>query len=235
MKTLLKNILLITFSIWLLGCSDVLDNTYSKKTAEGDLERIQTIKRLDSLDYELLTDFMLKNGLIDPDLKHIDQSYKEILELAKEAKIKDTKRKAVVKKIQDSNNQFVSDHMDHMHQAMSMVPERSEIRKDWSSKNGVFYKMVFVNVGEKTLVGFKGKFSFYDAFDKELKTVDITYNDNIKPLDTLSYTAAIDFTNLSGGNALYYTKDYKDLKIVWQPMKIKFEDGTMLDHIKVVE
>ena len=141
MKTLLKNILLITFSIWLLGCSDVLDNTYSKKTAEGDLERIQAIKRLDSLDYELLTDFMLKNGLIDPDLKHIDQSYKEILELAKEAKIKDTKRKAVVKKIQDSNNQFVSDHMDHMHQAMSMVPERSEIRKDWSSKNGVFYKI----------------------------------------------------------------------------------------------
>lgn len=219
----------------LISCSDVLDNTYSKKTAEGDLERIQAIRRLDSADYELLTDYMLKNGLIDPDLKHIDQSYKEILVLAKEAKIKDIKRKEVVKKIQDSENQFVSDHMDHMHQALSMVPEKSEIRKDWSSKNGIFYKMVFVNSGEKGVVGFKGKFAFYDAFDKEIKTVDITYNDFIKPTDTLVYNAAIDFTNLNGGNSIYYTKDYKDLKIVWQPMKIKFEDGSILDHIKVVE
>jgi hypothetical protein len=218
--------------ITLSSCSDVLKNTYSKKTVEGDLERIQAIKRLSNEDYELLTDYMLKNRLIDPDLKHIDQTYLELLELAKEDKKKEDAEREKNKKIQEDESQFVSNHTDHMHRALNLVPERCEIRKDWSSKNGILYKMVFFNPGEKTIVAFHGKFAFYDAFDKELKSVDITLNDKIKSQDTLTYTAPVDFTNL-GPNTLYVSKDYKDLKVVWQPMKILFEDGVLLDHLTV--
>lgn len=127
-----------------------------------------------------------------------------------------------------ASSQFMSDHMDHMHKALLMIPEKSEIRKDWSNKNSFFYRTVFVNPGYKTVRAFKGKFTFYDIFDTELKTVNFTYNDSIPALDTISYVAAIDLNNLTG-HTIYVTTDYKDLKVVWQPTKILFSDGTVLE------
>lgn len=231
MKTLIKNtyILLPTLTLLLASCSDVLNNTYSKKTAEGDLERILAIKRLDTSDYELLTNYMLENGLIDPDLKHIDQSYAEILEIAKKDKEKKETDKVNQNKIKGNKKQFVSDHQDHLHSALLMVPEKSEIRKDWSNKNTFFYKMVFVNPGYKTVRAFRGKFTFYDLFDTELKSINLTFNDSIQSLDTIRYTAPIDLNHLNN-HTIYVTSDYKDLKVVWQPTKILFADGTTLEE-----
>ncbi len=229
LKLIIKSrIILISVLLFSCGGREVLKNTYSKKTAEGDLERIAAISGLDSAQYELLTDYMLKNGLIEPDLKHIDQSYEDLLQSAIRDKARTEKLKANSKKIIGNNNQFVNDHQDHMHRALVMVPERSEIRKDWSNKNTFFYKMVFVNPGYKTVRAFRGKFTFYDLFDTELKSMNLTYNDSIGSLDTVRYTAVIDLNHLSG-TTLYVTSDYKDIKVVWQPTKILFDDGTTLE------
>jgi PBP1b-binding outer membrane lipoprotein LpoB len=94
MKHYLKLVFITIAAFFLFSCGDALKEKYSKKTAEGDLERIAAIKRLDSADYELMTNYMLKNGLIDPDLKHIDQSYAEILMEARRDKLKQEKLKA---------------------------------------------------------------------------------------------------------------------------------------------
>ncbi len=228
MKSPVKIFLFVSATAFLFSCGDVLKNTYSKKTAEGDLERILAISKLDSSEYELLTDYMLKNGLIEPDLKHIDQTYADLLERAKKDKLKNDLAKANRGKITGNKRQFMSDHQDHLHKALLMVPELSEIRKDWSNKNTFFYKMVFVNPGYKTVRAFRGKFSFYDLFDTELKTVNFTFNDSIPSLDTARHTAAIDFNHMSS-NTIYVTSDYKDLKVVWQPTKILFSDGTTME------
>ena len=212
---------------FLSSCSDVLENTYSKKTAEGDLERIQAIKRLDSAEYELLTDYMLRHKLIEPDLKHIDQSYKELLVLAHEERIKMERARENAKKIKNNKRQFVSDHMDHMHRALIMDPELSEIKKDYSAKSGFLYKIVFINPGEKAIKAFKGKFTFFDVFDQELKTVDLTYNDIIEPADTAIYVAPIDIFK---DGFLFVSKDYKDVKVVWQPEKILYSDGSFVEN-----
>ncbi|MFN0048050.1 MAG: hypothetical protein ACKVOU_02880 [Cytophagales bacterium] len=228
MKPIIRIILIAISTITLFSCGDALKEKYSKKTAEGDLERIAAIKRLDSADYELMTNYMLKNRLIDPDLKHIDQTYAEILIEAKNDKERIEKAKLNSNKIKDNTSQFVNDHQDHMHSTLIMIPERSEIRKDWSNKNTFFYKMVFVNPGNKTIRAFKGKFTFYDVFNTELKSINLTFNDSIQSFDTLRYTSSIDFNNLKETD-IYVTSDYKDLKVVWQPTKILFKDGTTME------
>ncbi|MDX2191380.1 MAG: hypothetical protein SFY32_16120 [Bacteroidota bacterium] len=220
--------LFIVVSFALFSCKDVLDTPYSKKTVEGDLERISAIRRLDSTKYNLLTKYMLNNGLISPDLMHIDETYEEILAQAEKAEILEKKKLEHANKNKGNTNQFQVDHMDHMHSALIILPEKSSIRKDWSAKNAIFYKMVFVNPSDKPIRAFKGKFTFNDLFNAEIKTVQMTFNDPITPGDTIEYTANIDFNALNNNN-MYFSKDFTDLKVIWSPSKILYADGTILE------
>lgn len=211
-----------------MSCGSALDNDYSKATAEGDLERIKAIGELDSANFDLLTDYMLKQGLIEPDLKHLDESYAELLEHAKRENEKVIKKKEASDKLKGNKNQFQMDQLEHLYEALVILPDQSNIRKDWSNKNAVFYKMVFVNPSEKSIRAFKGKLSFYDLFDSELKTVNFTYNDLIAAKDTISYEANIDFSSLNNNN-VYFTKDYSDIRVIWRPLKVIYNDGSEVE------
>ncbi|TAF74567.1 MAG: hypothetical protein EAZ53_08620 [Bacteroidetes bacterium] len=211
-----------------MSCGSALDNDYSKATAEGDLERIKAIGELDSANFDLLTDYMLKQGLIEPDLKHLDESYAELLEHAKRENEKVIKKKEASDKLKGNKNQFQMDQLEHLYEALVILPDQSNIRKDWSNKNAVFYKMVFVNPSEKSIRAFKGKLSFYDLFDSELKTVNFTYNDLIAAKDTILYEANIDFSSLNNNN-VYFTKDYSDIRVIWRPLKVIYNDGSEVE------
>lgn len=211
-----------------MSCGSALNNDYSKATAEGDLERIKAIGELDSTNFDLLTDYMLKQGLIEPDLKHLDESYAELLEQAKRENEKVIKKKEASDKLKGNKNQFQMDQLEHLYEALVILPDQSNIRKDWSNKNAVFYKMVFVNPSEKSIRAFKGKLSFYDLFDSELKTVNFTYNDSIAPKDTILYEANIDFSSLNNNN-VYFTKDYSDIRVIWRPLKVIYNDGSEVE------
>lgn len=224
MKSLIK-FSVISFSIILLiSCGTAMKNDYSKATAEGDLERIKAIGELDSANFNLLTDYMLKEGLIEPDLKHLDESYEELLEKAKKEFEVNKKKKEQSDKLKGNKSQFQMDQLDHLYESLIILPYESHIRKDWSNKNAVFYKMVFVNPSNKSIRAFKGKLSFYDLFHSELKSVNFTYNDTIPAKDTVSYEANIDFSNLNNAN-VYFTKDYSDIKVIWRPLKVIYTDG----------
>lgn len=213
---------------FLMSCGSALNNAYSKATAEGDLERIKAIGELDSANFNILTDFMLKEGLIEPDLKHLDESYNELLEKAKiefEAK---NKKKEKADKMKGNKSQFQMDQLEHLYEALIILPDQSNIRKDWSNKNAVFYKMTFINPSDKQIRAFKGKLSFYDLFDTELKSVNFTYNDTIAPKDTMRYEANIDFSSLNNNN-VYFTKDYSDIKVIWRPLKVIYKDGSEVE------
>lgn len=227
MKNLIKFIT-ISFAVFLMSCGSALKNDYSKATAEGDLERIKAIGELDSANFDLLTDYMLKQGLIEPDLKHLDETYGELLEQAKLENEKVIKKKEASDKLKGNKNQFQMDQLEHLYEALVILPDQSNIRKDWSNKNAVFYKMVFVNPSEKSIRAFKGRLSFYDLFDTELKTVNFTYNDSIAARDTVLYEANIDFSSLNN-NSVYYTKDYSDIRVIWRPTKVIYADGTEVE------
>ena len=223
-----SKILLFFILIFAFSCKDVMNNAYSKKTAEGDLERIMAIRRLDSAEYVLMTEYMLKKGLIEPDLMHIDQKYGEILEEAKREKIVSERKKLASNKLVGNKNQFQMDQLEHLYDALIMLPEQSVIQKDWSNKNAVFYKMVFVNPSEKHIKAFKGKFTFYDLFDTELKTINFTYNDSIPARDTITYNANIDFST-TNNNVIYVTKNFSDIKVIWRPTKVLYSDGSFVE------
>lgn len=224
MKKLIKY-LLLTITTLFMSCSSALNNGYSKATAEGDLERIKAIGELDSANFNLLTDYMLKQGLIEPDLKHLDETYGELLEQAKRENQKLIKKNEANDKLKGNKSQFQMDQLEHLYEALVILPNQSNIRKDWSNKNAVFYKMVFVNPSDKNIRAFKGKLSFYDLFETELKTVNFTYNDSILARDTITYEANIDFTNLSN-NSVYFTKDYSDIRVIWRPSKVIYSDDS---------
>lgn len=227
MKSLIKYIA-ISFVVFFMSCGSALNNDYSKATAEGDLERIKAIGELDSTNFDLLTDYMLKQGLIEPDLKHLDETYAELLEQAKRENEKVIKKKEASDKLKGNKNQFQMDQLEHLYEALVILPDQSNIRKDWSNKNAVFYKMVFVNPSDKSIRAFKGKLSFYDLFDSELKTVNFTYNDSIAPKDTILYEANIDFSSLNNNN-VYFTKDYSDIRVIWRPLKVIYNDGSEVE------
>lgn len=220
--------LLLLLILSLGSCKSVMDNAYSKNTVEGDLERIKAVGGLDSAEYSILTNYMLKKNLMSQDLLFIEKTYGELLREAKEARDLEIVAEEQNKKRKDNKEQFMVDHMKHLHDELQFLPERSEIRKDWSNKNAFFYTMAFINTSDKEVRAFKGVFTFSDLFDTELKSINITYNDPIGVKDTMVYTINVDFSNIFS-NTIYVSKDFKDLNVLWQPTKILFTDGTALE------
>jgi hypothetical protein len=70
--------------------------------------------------------------------------------------------------------------------------------------------------------------TFNDLFDKEIKTLSLTYDDGIKANSTANYSATTDFNQFKSEDQLLKSKTLDKIKLVWKPEKIIFKDGTTL-------
>ena len=93
----------------------------------------------------------------------------------------------------------------------------------------ITYKFALQNKTDKDIVAITGTMTFNDLFDKEIKTLRLTYDDGIKANSSVNYSATTDYNQFRDEDELLKSKTLDKIKLVWRPEKIIFKDGTTLE------
>ncbi len=93
----------------------------------------------------------------------------------------------------------------------------------------ITYKFVIQNKSEKTIRAIKGGITFANIFDEEIRILKLVYDQSIKPGNRVVYDATTDFNQFNDEDRELRSKALKDLKVIWEPEKVIFEGGSLLE------
>ncbi|WP_299117098.1 hypothetical protein [uncultured Winogradskyella sp.] len=93
----------------------------------------------------------------------------------------------------------------------------------------ITYKFIIHNKSTKTIRAVKGSITFNNIFDEEIQTLKFVYDQSIKPEKQAKYDATTEYNQYIEEDKSLRDKSLKDLKIVWRPEKIIFEDGSTIE------
>ena len=93
----------------------------------------------------------------------------------------------------------------------------------------ITYKFVILNKSDKAIRAVKGGITFTNLFDEKIKSLSFVYDKPIEAGEQVNWDATTEYNQFMSGDKTLKNKDLKDLKVVWNPEKILFEDGTTLE------
>ena len=216
-----KQLLLIGLAALLFSCSSPLDKKFNEDTAEEDIKAIKS--EIDSTELKLLAGSMFRLKLQDKKLE--DMTYAEILEDGKKWKAEQEKIEAE-QKAQAAKEE--AERIKRLNQAvMVSCFEKGYTEVDY--QDYITYKFVIQNKSEKNIRAIKGGITFTNLFDEEIKSLNFVYDQPIPAGQEVNWNATTDYNQFMDEDQALKNKDLKDLKVVWKPEKIIFEDGTTLE------
>ena len=98
---------------------------------------------------------------------------------------------------------------------------------DW--EDYITYKFVIQNKSDKNIRAIKGSISFANLFDETIKSLNFVYDQPIEAGKEVTYNTQTDYNQFTDSDKALKNKDLKDLKVIWKPEKIIFEDGSTLE------
>jgi len=219
-----KQLLLIGLAALLFSCSSPLDKKFN---ADTSMEDIQAIKgKIDSTDLKLLAGSMIRLQFQDKKLE--EMTYGEILENGKTWKAEQDKIEAEQRALAEKAAKEEAERVKRLHEAvMVSCFEKGYAKVDYQKY--LTYKFVIQNKSDKIIRAVKGGITFTNLFDEEIKVLNFVYDQPIPAGKQVSWDASTDYNQFLDGDQTLKNKELKDLKVVWKPEKIIFEDGTTLE------
>ena len=108
-----------------------------------------------------------------------------------------------------------------------VVLEKGEQKLEYQTY--ITYKFEYENKSDKDIRAVKGDVVFNDVFDDNIQTISLSYDKGIKAKEKKIYEASTNFNQFIPKDVRLRNKELKDLKILWKPEKIIFEDGSTLE------
>jgi hypothetical protein len=93
----------------------------------------------------------------------------------------------------------------------------------------ITYKFVIKNKSDKNIRAVKGGITFTNLFDEKISSLNFVYDQPIEAGTEITWDAQTDYNQFKDEDKTLRNKDLKDIKVVWKPEKIIFEDGTTLE------
>ncbi len=220
-----KLILYSSLFCFLYSCSSPMDKAYSETTFETDLKAIAESDKLDTSDIMLLGLYITMSPLSGADFE--GKTYSQIW---KEVKAKQVEQQA---KEEEQNRLAERARKEEEAQAQKLrgiievaVYDKGFQKIDW--QDYITFKFAFENKSEKDIRAFKGTVIFTNLFDEEVYSINLTYDQAIPALRTVTWNAQTDFNPYLDKDVLLKSKSLDDLKIKWNPEKIIFTDNSTL-------
>ena len=101
--------------------------------------------------------------------------------------------------------------------------------EEYDYQEYITYKFAFENKSEKDIRAFTGNLVLSDLFDKEISSINLTYDDGVPARSTKKWNAQTEYNQFMDKDIALKNKDVEDLKVNWIPTKIIFKDGTTLE------
>ncbi|MFD2890883.1 hypothetical protein ACFS5J_02525 [Flavobacterium chuncheonense] len=221
MKTKVLFIVVITS---LLSCSSPIDKKFNEETVKEDIEAIKG--RIDSTDLQLLMGSIISLKFQEKKLE--DMTYADILDNGKKLKEEQDKFEAEQKIIAEEAAKKEAIRLQRLNEViMVSCFEKGFAKYDY--EDYITYKFVIKNKSNKNVRALKGNITFTNLFDDEISSLNFVYDESIEAGTTATWNAQTDYNQFKDEDQLLKNKELKDLKVIWKPETIIFEDGTRLD------
>ncbi|HUS03534.1 MAG TPA: hypothetical protein VMY77_17460 [Chitinophagaceae bacterium] len=212
-------ILIIFLSPIFSSCNDPMDKTYSPAGYVNDIAAIRESNKVSYEDVELLTQYITLSKIAGNDLE--GNTYEEIL-----GKIKD------IRNANTNMNEKVQMERDALREKMSPYLSVTLSGKNFSKVNNIdhlVYTVTFQNLSAKSIKMVVGSISLNDLIDREIKIIDVVLDEQLRYNATLKKTFTVVYDHNSENDKQIRSKELIDLRIIWNPVKIIFEDGTVAE------
>jgi hypothetical protein len=220
----MKKALLLISSILMLACSSSLDRMYSEKTIQEDAKELQN--ELDSSEVKLLMGSIFRLTFAQKDLSKM--TYGEILEDGKAWKAEQDLKEAEQKALQEKAASEEAERITRLQNTVVVTCfKKGYAELDY--EDYITYAFAIRNKSKKDIRAIKGEIMFTDLFDDEIKSIEFTYDQPIKAGTTVNWNATTEYNQFMDDDVRLKSKDLKDLKIVWKPIKVIYKDGTTLE------
>ena len=220
MKNFKKQIIILSgFLILLSSCSNPLNNKYSDSTLAKDAAEIKDSKKLNDDEIKMLAGYIMLAKLGGKSLE--GKTYADILKDAKNIKNEQEELALKTKKEQEEKQTKLG--------AVLTVAlyDKGFSKEDYDSY--LTYSVAIENKSDKNIKAIKGSMVINDLFDTEITTLNLVEDTGIAAKQIYKTTYTSDYNQFKSEDKLLKSKDLKDLKVIWLPEKIIFEDGTTLE------
>ena len=219
-----KQLLLIGITAILFSCSSPMDKKFNEETAKEDIEAIKG--KIDSTELQLLAGSMIRLKFQDKELE--EMTYGEILDDGKKWKAEQEKIEAEQKDLAEKAAKAEAERIKELTEAVIVSCfEKGYTEVDY--QDYITYKFVVQNKSDKAIRAVKGGITFTNLFDEEIKSLNFVYDKPIEAGKEVNWNATTDYNQFMNEDQTLKNKDLKDLKVVWKPEKVIFEDGTTLE------
>ena len=201
-----------------------MDRKFNEKTAKEDIEAIKG--KIDSTDFNLLAGTMIRLKLQNKKLEGM--TYGEILADGKKWKAEQEKIEAEQKALAEKAAKEEAERIKKLSESV-MVTCFKKGFAEVDYQDYITYKFVIKNKTDKKIRAIKGEVTFTNLFDEKIKSFNFEYDQPIPAGKQVIWAATTDYNQYMDDDQTLKNKDLKDLKVVWKPEKIIFEDGTTLE------
>lgn len=201
-----------------------MDTKYSKESLGEVAEDLRG--ELDSAEIDLLLATIFRLALEQQDLTIM--TYGEILEDGKEWKEEQRQRDAEQKALQEEAMRKEEERIQNLQDSV-MVTCFKKGAAEVNYREYITYGFAIQNKSTQGIRAVRGEITFPDLFDEEISTLRFTYDDPIDAGATVNWDATTEYNQYKDDDVRLKNKDLENLKFVWKPIKIIFQDGTTLE------
>lgn len=215
---------ILSISILLFSCSNVLNKTYSEDTFQEDM--IELKKSTSEENVEKVFGYILMSSFTNKPI--IGKTYQEIINEADKITEEKAKQEAEEKALAEKAKAEEMKRIEKLNKSLTVTLfDKGFSKGDWESY--LTYKFAFENKTDKDIKAFKGLMIIKDLFDGEITKVPMVYDGGVKANSIKNWDATTEYNQYNDSDKQLKNKEMKDLKISWTPEKIIFEDGSTLE------
>ena len=220
----MRYFLLFSLLIICCSCSSPLDKAYKESEVEEDMIALKDAVSEEELG--MIVGYIALQSLQGESM--LGKTYGDLLNEAKEMRAENERKEAEEEELARKAKQEEAERIERLSSALTVtVFEKGFSKGDW--EDYITFKFAFENKTDKPIKAFTGAMVFNDLFDKEIKILDLTYDDEIAGGERKTWDASTEYNRFIDEDAILKEKGLDDMKIQWIPEKILFEDGTALE------
>ena len=220
----MKKLLLSALVVFLLAACSSIDKKYSEDSFKEDVKELK--KELSGEDFEILTKEIMRSLMKSEDIE--GKTYSELLKEGKAWEERQKEIEAEQKALADKALREEQERIDRLTKAV-MVSCFEKGFENYNYQDYITYKFAIQNKSDKDFRAIKGTLIFTDLFDDKIKSMTFKYDQPIKAGESVTWDAQTSYNQFIDEDKSMKNKDLKDLKVIWKPEKIIFEDGTTLE------
>ena len=174
----------------------------------------------------LLAVTMMRLKLQDEKLE--EMTYAEILKKGKAWREEQEKIEAEKKELAAKALKLENERIKRLSESV-LVTCYSKGFSTYDYQDYITYKFIVQNKSDKNIRAIKGSVTFTNLFDETIKSLSLVYDQPINSGSEATYNAQTDYNQFIDSDKALRNKDLEDMKVLWKPEKIIFEDGTILE------